>query len=47
MPLARIELAEGKATDYLRTIGEAVYEFSDRVVLESPRWLCDRAISPN
>jgi 4-oxalocrotonate tautomerase len=26
MPLARIDLAEGKSTDYRRTIGEVVYE---------------------
>jgi hypothetical protein len=25
MPLARIDLAEGKTTDYRRTIGEVVY----------------------
>jgi hypothetical protein len=26
MPLARIDLAEGKSTDYRRTIGEVVYD---------------------
>ena len=26
MPLARIDLAEGKAADYRRTIGEVVYD---------------------
>jgi hypothetical protein len=36
MPLARIGLAEGKATDYLRTIGEVVCGFSDRAALASP-----------
>jgi hypothetical protein len=36
MPLARIDLAEGKAADERRTIGEVVYGFSYRAVLESP-----------
>jgi hypothetical protein len=26
MPLTRIDLAEGKSTDYRRTIGEVVYD---------------------
>ena len=26
MPLARIDLAEGKTADYRRTIGEVVYD---------------------
>jgi 4-oxalocrotonate tautomerase len=26
MPLARIDLAEGKTADYCRTIGEVVYD---------------------
>jgi|HubBroStandDraft_6_1064221.scaffolds.fasta_scaffold93731_3 hypothetical protein len=33
MPLVRIDLAEGKATDCRRTIGEVVCGFSDRAVL--------------
>jgi hypothetical protein len=36
MPLARIDFVEGEATDCLRTIGEVVYGFNDRPVLESP-----------
>jgi hypothetical protein len=40
-------VAEDKVADYGRTIGEVVYGFSDRAVLESPPGLWDRAIRPN
>jgi len=36
MPLARIDLAEGKAADYRRTIGEVVYD-AQVEVLKAPK----------
>jgi len=44
MPLARVDLAEGRAADYRRTIGEVVYGFCDHAVLKSPPGLWDREI---
>ncbi len=44
MPLARVDLAKGRAADYRRTIGEVVYGFCDHAVLKSPPGLWDRAI---
>jgi Tautomerase enzyme len=43
MPLARIDLAEGKAADYRRTIGEVVYDAVVEVLTCSRSPLCPRA----